>query len=269
MTDFLTSLVARSLGTETTIRPRVASLFEPTRHGEVTLREGPAAESAEAAIANEVEVSPDSGRKMSSSTPAMREGRRLRDGKYWEDERPVAATVPQVRAGSEPRTMTVPAYETREKENKVIAARARPGKTPLAEKGPVNEPEPVLRSDSESGMAKRRPARAPDISAIRNEIDDKGHRGLLLPPKASTALMAEMKATASALNGGLGAPKREKAGIASPARDAEPEPIVHVTIGRIEVRAASESKPVGRPRAASPVMSLEEYLHRRDPRGGQ
>jgi hypothetical protein len=29
------------------------------------------------------------------------------------------------------------------------------------------------------------------------------------------------------------------------------------------VRATSESKNVGRPRAASPVMSLEEYLHRR------
>jgi len=269
MTDFLTSLVARSLGTETTIRPRVASLFEPTRQGGVTLREGPAAESAEAAIASEVEVSSDNAGKMSSSTPAMREDRKLSYGKYSADERPVAATVPQVRAGSEPRTMTVPAYETREKENKVIAARARPISTPLSAKEPVDEPEPLLRSDSESGMAKRGPARAPDISAIRNETDEKGHRGLLLPPKASTGLMAEMKATASALNGGLGGPKRGKAGIASPARDAEPEPIVHVTIGRIEVRAASESKPASRPRAASPVMSLEEYLHRRDRRGGQ
>jgi hypothetical protein len=33
------------------------------------------------------------------------------------------------------------------------------------------------------------------------------------------------------------------------------------------VRATSESKPVGRPRAASPVMSLEDYLHRRTQRG--
>jgi hypothetical protein len=72
-----------------------------------------------------------------------------------------------------------------------------------------------------------------------------------------------------AMNLESGRPKREKAVSAWPALAAEPEPSVHVTIGRIEVRATSESKQVGRPRTASPVMSLEEYLHRRTQRGGQ
>lgn len=43
----------------------------------------------------------------------------------------------------------------------------------------------------------------------------------------------------------------------------EPEPTVHVTIGRIEVRAVSNDPPARRERKRSPQMTLEEYLRRR------
>lgn len=47
-----------------------------------------------------------------------------------------------------------------------------------------------------------------------------------------------------------------------------PEPVIHVSIGRIEVRATtSPQKQAPRPEIRSPVMGLEEYLHRRS--GGQ
>jgi hypothetical protein len=48
------------------------------------------------------------------------------------------------------------------------------------------------------------------------------------------------------------------------------EPTVHVTIGRIDVRAVSAAAPVaGKERDRSPVMSLDEYLRTRTPRGGR
>ncbi len=44
----------------------------------------------------------------------------------------------------------------------------------------------------------------------------------------------------------------------------EPAPTIHVSIGRVEVRATPAATPaVARPRAAPPVMSLDEYLRRR------
>jgi hypothetical protein len=46
-----------------------------------------------------------------------------------------------------------------------------------------------------------------------------------------------------------------------------PEPTIHVTIGRVEVRATSEAEPRARRKEeASPVMTLDEYLRKRGSR---
>ena len=48
----------------------------------------------------------------------------------------------------------------------------------------------------------------------------------------------------------------------------QPEPVINVTIGRIEVRATmSPQKQAPRPESRTPIMGLEEYLRRRS--GGQ
>jgi hypothetical protein len=48
------------------------------------------------------------------------------------------------------------------------------------------------------------------------------------------------------------------------------EPTVHVTIGRIEVRAVQQpSQPTAKPRATQPVMNLEDYLRRRNQGGAR
>jgi hypothetical protein len=151
----------------------------------------------------------------------------------------------------------------------VGAPKVRPRRALVSQAENANESEPALRSHSEDGTPKRVSTRTAAASAIRDESSENDHRGLVLPPKLFPELKAQMKNAALAMNVGPGTPKREKAGSAWPALPAEPEPSVHVTIGRIEVRATSESKQAGRPRTASPVMSLEEYLHRRTQRGGQ
>jgi hypothetical protein len=47
-----------------------------------------------------------------------------------------------------------------------------------------------------------------------------------------------------------------------------PEPSIHVTIGRIEIRAEREDpSPRKNEKAPSPVMGLEEYLRRKNTRG--
>ncbi|MFL6196542.1 MAG: hypothetical protein ACJ75H_20340 [Thermoanaerobaculia bacterium] len=49
----------------------------------------------------------------------------------------------------------------------------------------------------------------------------------------------------------------------APEREA-PEPVIHVTIGRIEVRATAAPKAPARERpAARPAVDLEEYLRQR------
>jgi hypothetical protein len=268
MTDFLTSLTARSFGTETAIRPRVASLFEPVRNGDAALRE-PAAEPIESTIAREVEVQSDGEQKRSRPSPALREDGKASNAKHFADANSVSPLVSPPRDHSERPRTTVLANETREKEDTVVAARVRPRTEMHSEEEDASESEPALRSDSEDGAPKRVSTRVAAASASRDESTENDHRGLVLPPKIFPELTAQMKNAAVAMNVGPGTPKKEKAGNTWPAMAPEPEPSVHVTIGRIEVRAISESKPVGRPRAASPVMSLEEYLHRRTQRGGQ
>jgi hypothetical protein len=266
MTDFLTSLAARSFGTESAIRPRVASLFEPVRNGETALRESHAPEPMETVIARGIEVESQGERKVSKPTsPAWREDSQGRDAKQIADADAASAVLPP-RADTERRGTAVVADETREKEETVVATMVLPRRELHSREENSSESEPPLRSDAEEAP-KRVPARAPVASPARDL--EKDYRGLVLPPNVATELTAQIKNAALAMNVGPSAPARENARTALPALAAEPEPSVHVTIGRIEVRANSESKQAGRPRAASPVMSLEEYLHRRTPRGGQ
>jgi hypothetical protein len=51
--------------------------------------------------------------------------------------------------------------------------------------------------------------------------------------------------------------------------DAEPpEPVIQVTIGRIEVRAAPAGPAPARPAPTAPRMTLEDYIRKRNARGG-
>jgi hypothetical protein len=53
---------------------------------------------------------------------------------------------------------------------------------------------------------------------------------------------------------------------------AGPGPVVHVTIGRIEVRAIRAEERAGRepaPALRTPEVSLEDYLRRRETGGGR
>jgi hypothetical protein len=269
MTDFLTRLTARSFGTETAIRPRVASLFEPVRNGDAGLRDSSPAEPIGTPIIREIEVESDSKRKMSRPAPFLREDGKSQEAKQAPNDDTVSIVIPQPRGDSARGRTSVLADRTTEREDTMVAAKVRPRRAPLSQDEDANESEARLRSHSEAAAPKAVPARAPTFAPTRNESLDKDHRGLVLPPKVAADLTAHMKNAALAMTVRPAAPEKERTESIWPTLATQHESSVHVTIGRIEVRASSESKPVGRAQPASPVMSLEEYLHRRAQRGSQ
>jgi len=302
MTDFLTRLTARSFSAETAIRPRLASLFEPVRTGKTMVQEAPEVELSAGAVAGEIEAASADARTTSNQDPGSAAVPQLRadavrhrtsglDDETMREKDTVDASKVTPRgtpasfpaknaivtpASSSSRSdlegdvssgISIFAGETREQGHTVVAAREHPPGTllPQSENSHVSKPASFLRLDLEDGAPTRVAASAPDASPVRHESfkSKSNARGLVLPSQDVTNLATQMKNAASAMNAGSSRPTREKAGSALFAPAADPEPSIHVTIGRIEVRATSESKNVGRPRAASPVMSLEEYLHRR------
>jgi hypothetical protein len=267
MIDFLTSLTARSFSSEAVIRPRVASLFEPIRSFDTALREPVAAQPMQTALSREHEVEPVADLKINRRPSALRESQTT-GVKHSADDNPVSVPGPRPRGNSVLRKPAVePDYEW-EQEDTTPAATAQPQRPTRSQEESLTYAHSSLRPELEDVAARPESARPKAASSARNGFLEKEHRGLVSAPKAVAELATQMKSAALAMNvPGAG---REKAGSTWPASATVPDPDVQVTIGRIEVRATSESnKKIGRPRAASPVMSLEEYLHRRAQRGGQ
>ena len=266
MSDFLTNLAARSFSAESAIRPRVASLFEPVSNGGGWFREGSPAEPIETQVVREVEVESKGERTMSRAAPALRADTELRETRHSAQTNPVSPVMPVAPVNSEQRTAPS-AGEKADREDTEVVAKVQSRRMQRSREEDRND-EPAMRSDSGS-VPKRVAARAPAAFETPAEFPGKDHRALVLPPKGVADLTTQMKNTALARNDGSSARDRGKAATASDILKTEHEPSVHVTIGRIEVRAISESKQASRPRPSSPVMSLEEYLHRRTQRGGQ
>ncbi len=88
---------------------------------------------------------------------------------------------------------------------------------------------------------------------------------LLIPPPIAVGIAADMERAASAWERSS-PPTGEIRETRDASRDVA-EPDIHVTIGRIDVRAVPEGKAAARPRAASPVMGLDEYLRQQARRG--
>ena len=272
MSDFLTSLTARSFGTETMIRPRISSLFEPVRNFDTPSPEPVAANPTETDVSTENEAEANFERKISRPRTSLHE--RVSDVTHPTDENPASLVIASPRDDFARRKTTArideewQQHEWKE-EDTALTATVRPRRTPLSQSGNLNDSESLLRPELEDVAPQRAAAKPRAVSPAHDEPLEKDHRGLVLAPNAVAELTAQMKNAALAMNIATGSPRKEQAGSARPVQARESEPVVHVTIGRIEVRATSESKNVGRPRIASPVMSLEDYLHRRSQRGNQ
>ena len=264
MTDFLTSLTARSFGTEPAIRPRLTALFEPVPNQNAALRETPATD-PETLIVNEVE--PEWDRERQVARPRLGLSEDVRNVPRPANVAPISAVVrpPQVDSAAGRTAVLVNPREEDEKDSPTTGK--SPAKRIPRPEESLTESAPPLRPYLPESAPKREDTSLPAAARTGDEFSAQEHRGLVLPPKAATDLTAQMKSAASAMNAGLNVAARNKT--LTDSLGLAPESSVHVTIGRIEVRATSETKQLSRPRSASPVMSLEEYLHRRTQRGGR
>jgi hypothetical protein len=268
MTDFLTSLTARSFGNETGIRPRAASLFEPLRTEDSVPREAPTAEPNETAISREVDAASGGERRMRPPDLTKPESEKAKEAMHDAQEDLSSVVASQPRGDSAGRKRSISDTKGWQEEDSAVAATVPPRRFSTSQRQTSSETYASSFPYSHLDAAPKWVSpKVSGSSLSRGEFVEKDNRGLVVPPKVAAGVAMQMGNAAAAMNAEPGAPKREKASSASPALTTASEPSVHVTIGRIEVRAVSESKPAGRARAASPVMSLEEYLHRRTQRG--
>jgi hypothetical protein len=255
MSGYFANLVARSSGTAEVIAPRVTSLFEPVRPNWAApaweaSREGE--ERDEGPSEHEFEIFQDAP----SEAAIERSARRPR--------------IPAPRH---------PAESVRvELEPAASSVNERP-RNKRADKGEPEAEEPATARQARQVHPLIRPAAA--------STPPKPHIGPLAPSVA----LAESDGAASHREAMAPLPEMDRAAVASTLTSApfgpgltprsrfDPlpvgqaqngiEPAVHVTIGRIEVRAIPEQAPRRRERPASPVMGLEEYLTRRRPGGSR
>jgi hypothetical protein len=88
---------------------------------------------------------------------------------------------------------------------------------------------------------------------------------VLTPARISAEFAAEIQKAVLAFNARPGRVAAESGGRVPEV--AVPQPDIHVSIGRIEVRALSDAPRAARSRPASPTVSLDEYLRRCAQRG--
>lgn len=243
MSDFLDRVAARAVGSEAMmLSPRLPSLFEPAGRGAAAVVE----ESLQvpAAVPTERTFEPE---------PA---DARQSERKTGRAEASVPALVPrqakEVSGQAAPRERVV-----------VVDERRLPAPHLASPREPSAEPV-MSRTQSRNDRMQAgelQPVRETHIlrERIAAATPRDEHIGALLPPAQpvfATRHEPEARATHPAR-------KETQAGALADAPRESREPVVHVSIGRLEVRAASASAPAPRRQEAPRPSALDDYLRQR------
>jgi hypothetical protein len=258
MSDFFQNLVARSRAPLDAVRPRTASMFEPAP---------PAIP-----VASDSDLIEEEDESIAAPTPK----RRLR-----RDEFDIAA---ETEAAFEPAPRPVGAYDSPQPLALSPALHVPPMQA-AAPAGPAVSRDSVMLEaavvertlQSESSARESAPMpHAPTAREIRQIFNQEPHheRETRVETQGQPAPFAANSATLQATlrerliqplvaspSGESPNPSETPAGAA---RAAEAEPVIHVSIGRIEVRAVNEGQRTRTEKQASAVMSLDEYLRSRE-----
>lgn len=267
MTDFLTSVAARNfgaIGTTATIRPRLASLFEPIR-GEALLMQ-----TESETVVTRPPIEPDR-----ATMEARQPGRRLSPAPANSRERVPTAEVNSSLLRSTAHVtpyrdsdsrVTAPVEQIAEHREYAPAAVDRPNEDSRSSIPEQQVGQPVARLTSELPPVKHEVVVfSPDTERV--DTLDAPHHALLVPPRMTGTLAADIRRSLPPERTRPQESGRAASDQAPPASAAEPD--IHVTIGRIEVRASIENSPARPSRPASSAMSLDEYLRRRNQRGAR
>jgi hypothetical protein len=280
MAGFLTHIAARLGEPEGQLRPRRPSLFEPpvAAASDLVLVGAPTEGLPESAFERIVEADvPAVGTPPAAASPARRRRTRLRAAGPAGPDHPADPPPEPAVAPSAARPAAALARRTAPAASAAPAAPAEPTDGPRATRdAPV--PKGSGRAIRPTGIAasprtvSADPAMGPAMGGdpARMETRPAAGRGPVPRRDDATAAAADaprdMAATPAApASGILQAPMVAR--IMSdppPARAQRSEPAIHVTIGRVEIRAvAAAPSDTTRRERPSPVMSLDDYLRMR------
>lgn len=294
MSDYLGNLAARSLASETAppaVRPRPASHFEPPAPGAAPLWSEAAAAADAGFVEEAVEVAVPPPARSRPRRP--RRSRPSSEGPVPSDPRVLDPPLPTrggrrrtTETGTLPRAGSpLPASESLERPDEPPGERpaAKPDRAADADGrarprlSAVRGDEPAaFRAGALTTLARLvPPAEAEQPAAV---LRVRRADPLQRPPEARAPEVRrhgarERDGSPPAVADGGGPhpaplrpllPAADRRAVSARPEPAVAEPVVHVTIGRIEVRAAPAPRPPARERhAARPPVDLDEYLQQR------
>jgi hypothetical protein len=283
MADFLTNLVTRIREGADFVRPRLPSMFEPPEGG--------------AGGFSEIEITGDTARN-GESPPSE-----AQLSKSSEDSRASADLMPglsQRRVHRSEITSSIGETDSATGETAPLGEPKRPGSGGPKERAPaVTDARPIVAAarpaelaahamrEQDSSSADVAPPQMQPPAALAHRTPVESDRARDVMRQHSTGLNRPLSVAAIVVPSGAPRAAIDQPLVNTPSASRPPkprerpvrrqtsnapvsEPTVHVTIGRIDVRAVSVAAPSARKeRDSSPVMSLDEYLRTRTPRGRQ
>ena len=247
MSDFLERLAMRAIGSETSLVPRLASLFEPLpRAPGMSLPDDGTTSPRHREAVPPATASSTVAPMRFQHVPVMAPPDAWRVTPVAPD--PVAARTPAPVAPSTPRDVAQPA---------LIAA--TPAVSPVVERSVAS---PMSARPTEAFATQPvRPRRTP-VAADQTETT--------MPPHASSGALLTAFAPVFSAPHTADTPTRSSPADVMRALAAQPgtgdvvsEPVIHVSIGRLEVRAAPAPATPPRHRDGPPPSSLDHYLRQR------
>lgn len=251
-TDFLGRIVDKALGHDGGLRPRVPSLFEPVFPSGTGMAENPQAVEA-------------SGEAAGDTLPPLREhdGVRLQPARVTEaqPDRPVTRSRPPEPAPlAASRTEALPAAPIPLAATHVPSAVALPSIRDDYDTAALPRASAVHVPHTDTDDVRRSTAVDPSAAAAADEIAISGRR-----LRQNGALTPSFDRNAHAIAAEPQAMHRRPASPQSRLGDsaAGTEPVVNVTIGRVEVRAAMQPAPPRIEARGPRPTSLDDYLKQR------
>lgn len=242
MSDFLDRLAARAIGGETTLAPRLPSLFEPLQRAPIMpladAREAPPPERCEAAPAMQAVPA----EALTSAAPA-RTSARPAAARVAPIAHVVAATSASAAASAAQYASAPPIVGERAS----TPAVDRPASPSVLARPATPAPLPVQPRQVRVAPDRQETARTP------------ASNGALLPTPASVFAAPRTAPARSERTVATRAAAARTEGKA----DGAGEPVVHVSIGRLEVRAAPVAAAPPRRREGPQPGSLDDYLRQR------
>lgn len=244
MSDFLDRLAARVIGSEPAVAPRLRSLFEAPR---------------------QVPIMPDVGQ---DEAPAQHRG--VPSGVVAAAAALPASAIPPATPPESERSRIAPAERlvvpttpaaasSRSRHEASLPALAAPRQSPVIERPAAATQARQPQADPPAPVQPRQTRVAPD----RQQATPPLAGGSLRPSSTPVFSTQAPAASAPPARAAHAATRPRLATRADSQREAAPDPVVHVSIGRLEVRAAAAPVAAPRRRDAPRPSSLDDYLRQR------